>query len=149
MHETLRYIAVDPAPDNKELHCMIQVLHIDASSQFATFVKRVIEAENEQIDVTTTPPPQKGVADLDVGQQFDCIVSGYKMGGTNGIELLRSLRERGIDTPIILYSWCDGDIEELAFKAGATEYVHKRMGISGGAELADEIIEHSRSTAQR
>ncbi len=48
-------------------------------------------------------------------QDADCLVVDYKMSEINGLELVRRLREQGIDTPIIMIT---GHIDEtLAAKA--------------------------------
>ena len=49
----------------------------------------------------------------------DCFVIDYKMPNMSGIELAKRLRNRGIDTPIILITgYPDGDILAMATAAG-------------------------------
>jgi two-component system response regulator FixJ len=49
----------------------------------------------------------------------DCFVIDYKMPNMSGIELAKRLRNRGIDTPIILITgYPDGDILAKAAAAG-------------------------------
>ena len=51
--------------------------------------------------------------------EADCFVIDYKMPNMSGIELAKRLRNRGIDTPIILITgYPDGDILVKATAAG-------------------------------
>jgi two-component system response regulator FixJ len=51
--------------------------------------------------------------------EADCFVIDYKMPTMNGIDLAKRLRNRGIDTPIILITgYPDDDISAKATAAG-------------------------------
>lgn len=55
-----------------------------------------------------------------------CIVADVRMPGTDGIELVRQLGERGISLPVILISGhADIPMAVAAIKAGAEEFIEK------------------------
>lgn len=127
---------------------MTRVLHIDTDPQFATLVKRVLKTADNDLDVTSVSDQDKVWPALHRDVEYDCIVSGYQMGTIDGIELVRSLRGEGVDTPFIIYTWYGSEIEKSALQAGVTEYIQKEMGVATCAKLADEILEHAHPVAQ-
>jgi PAS domain S-box-containing protein len=84
--------------------------------------------------------------------QYDAIVSDYEMEEMSGIDLLKSLRKQGNDTPFIVFTGKGREEVVIAsFENGANGYVQKGGEISSQfAELADRInilIEKRRATA--
>jgi DNA-binding NtrC family response regulator len=72
--------------------------------------------------------------------RFDAIVSDLKMPTMDGIELLRSLRTRGVDTPFVLmtaYATVPNAVE--AMKLGAFDYIQKPFD----AESINLVVERA------
>ncbi|MDR3375064.1 MAG: response regulator [Ancalomicrobiaceae bacterium] len=64
-----------------------------------------------------------------------CLIVDVRMKGMNGIDLVRLLRERRIDTPaFILTAQCDEETRRRALRAGATGFICKPFD-------EDELIE--------
>jgi two-component system, OmpR family, response regulator len=80
-------------------------------------------------------------------QQFDAIVLDIMLPGTNGLDLLRAVREQGIHTPVILLTAL-GSVEErvAGLNAGADDYMMKPFAF---AELMARIEAVCRRTAAR
>ena len=58
--------------------------------------------------------------------QYDAIFCDYRLGDTTGIEFIHSVRNAGLDTPIILLTGVgDTEIDMNAMDAGASDYIPK------------------------
>lgn len=71
---------------------------------------------------------ESGVAALEpaLSGKFDCFILDVAMPDMNGFELLRRVRERGIQTPTLFLTACDNLDDKVAgFEAGADDYLAK------------------------
>ncbi|HEX5706825.1 MAG TPA: response regulator transcription factor [Pyrinomonadaceae bacterium] len=58
--------------------------------------------------------------------RFDCFIFDVTMGGMNGLELLRRVRERGVEAPAMFLTAMDAVDDKVAgFQAGADDYLAK------------------------
>ncbi len=90
-------------------------------------------------EVTAFADPRQALAEL-APARMDVIVSDLRMPGMDGIELLRSLRSAGVDTPFVLmtaYASVPTAVE--AMKLGATDYIQKPFD----AEAIRMVIERA------
>jgi two-component system cell cycle sensor histidine kinase/response regulator CckA len=70
-------------------------------------------------------------------RRFDVALFDYHLGGRNALSLLRELRQRGVDTPIIVLTGRGAeDVAVEAMKAGAADYLSKTT-------LTSETLERS------
>ena len=66
-------------------------------------------------------------------EKIDVITLDVEMPGMNGIEVLKVLKERKINTPVIVLSGLSKDSTELTFgslEEGAFDFIPKPSGIS-------------------
>jgi DNA-binding response OmpR family regulator len=64
--------------------------------------------------------------DAALGDRFDCFIFDVSMPGMSGLELLKRVRERGVDTPAMFLTAHDGVDDKVAgFQAGADDYLAK------------------------
>ena len=81
----------------------------------------VASAENGEAALTLLGAPE--------GERFSAIVLDLNMPGLDGMGMLAALRERGIETPVIVQT-ANGSIETVvsAMRAGAVDFVVKPVG---------------------
>ena len=81
--------------------------------------------EKEGYDVTGVPDGRKALEEIDRGV-FDILIADIKMPGLSGIELLEKVREKRLDTEVIIITGY-GSISSAvdAIKKGARDYITK------------------------
>src|SRR5690606_22603792 len=58
--------------------------------------------------------------------RYDVGLFDYKLGGTTGLELLRSLQQQQCEIPIILLTGSENpELDQAALDAGAADYLYK------------------------
>lgn len=63
---------------------------------------------------------------LITGSQYDLVVLDLRLPGMTGVEVLRTVRDRGVTTPILVLTAQDAvDTKVQALRAGADDYVTK------------------------
>jgi PAS domain S-box-containing protein len=116
----------------------IQVLHVD-DPDFADLAADVLEAETARIQVTTESSVSDGLDRLENGR-FDCIVSDYALGTTDGVDFLTTVREDHPDIPFLLFTGKGSEaVASEAIAAGATDYIPKESGTEQFELLANRI----------
>ena len=88
------------------------------------------------------------------GEQWDAVISDFRMPGFTGMDALGILRSTGIDLPFIIVSGTIGEeIAVEAMKAGANDYVMKtslaRLAPSLDRELKEAQVRRDYKRAQR
>ena len=100
-----------------------RILVVDDDPDIRDLVAIKLESAGHEV-VTRADGSQALDAGLEGG--WDLIVLDVMMPGMSGIDVLRALRDRGVDTPVILLTarGQEKDIE-AGFAAGADHYVTK------------------------
>ncbi len=106
------------------------------------------ECSRGRYELDWIPDYDEGLADLTAGNHNAYLID-YRLGGRTGLDLLRSMRDAGIDRAmIILTGQTDDSVDQLAMEAGASDYLVK--GETRAAELerairyAIERVRHQR-----
>ncbi len=81
---------------------MISVLLVDDEPVILDVARAFLERHGE-FSVTTVLSAEEGLALLNE-QDFDAVVSDYEMPVMNGVGFLRSIREKGIQIPFIIFN---------------------------------------------
>ncbi|MEZ3143691.1 GAF domain-containing protein [Halobaculum sp. MBLA0143] len=119
----------------------IRVLHVDDDAGFADLAATLLERVDDAVTVETETTAEDGLARLDDGESFDCVVSDYDMPGLDGIEFLERVREREPDLPFLLFTGKGSEsIAGEAISAGATDYLQKDSGTEQYELLANRIV---------
>jgi PAS domain S-box-containing protein len=103
---------------------MIRVLLIDDEPDLLVMVRLFLDQDGD-MEVTTAESAQAGLKFLS-GSHFDAIVCDYEMPGTNGIELLKTLRGMNLAIPIIIFTGKGNEAVVIeALNNGADFYLQK------------------------
>ena len=116
----------------------IRVLHVDPRSDTGV-APATLDARASGVAVTTAATLDDVLAALADGR-VDCVVSGFALGGTDGIGLLEAVRERHPDLPVVLCTTSgDEGVASEAIAAGVTGYVPTETDGDRLDRLAEEI----------
>ena len=101
----------------------IRVLVVDDEQSMLYLMKGFLEDEGLQVDTALSA---KEALQMLSGEEYDVVVSDYKMPAMDGLEFLGELREQGNVTPFIFITGRGGEeVAAAAFKEGANGYIIK------------------------
>lgn len=100
-----------------------RILLVDDDPLILDSLRRLIEAQ--RYDVVTAGSGKEALGAVDK-KQFDAILLDLNMPDMSGIDVLTSLQERGVETPVIVVSG-DSAIDSAvnALRHGATDFIRK------------------------
>jgi DNA-binding NtrC family response regulator len=121
----------------------LQVLVVDdvpaMADQYAYDLKRVGRYQ------TTVASGGEEALDLLAREPIDCVVLDLEMPGTDGFEVLRRLQQRGIDTPVIVYTGTGSyDRCVQAIRLGAYGFVDKAEPIERVVQEIENAVTRGR-----
>ena len=104
----------------------VRVLVLDDSEDDFAFVK-VLLGKSLLTRYELEWAPNEGAALAAVGRQaFDVGLFDYKLSGTTGLELLRTLQAQQCEMPVILLTGSENpEVDQAALDAGAADYISK------------------------
>jgi serine/threonine protein kinase/CheY-like chemotaxis protein len=109
----------------------------------------VRQLRNADYTVTACSDGTSAAAML-VTDAFDVVVSDIEMPGLTGVDLLKLLRQRGLDVPVILMTGAPGlDTAMLAVEHGAFKYVAKPIGAPELLEVVERAMRRRSGVASR
>jgi two-component system, OmpR family, response regulator len=101
----------------------MKILVIEDDRTVGQYVKRGLEEHRFQAELVDDG--MEGLR-LASGGRYDLIVLDLRLPGMNGLEVLRTLRDRGLTTPILVLTAQDSvDFKVQALRSGADDYVTK------------------------
>jgi len=116
----------------------IRVLHVDDDAAFLKLAKRVLQAEGS-FQVETASSVHEALERMKE-EEFDVIVSDYKMPEKDGLAFLKELRENGENIPFIIFTGRGREeIAKEALNLGADHYLNK----TGDPEIVYCELAHS------
>ena len=101
----------------------MKILVIEDDRTVGQYVKRGLEEHHFQADLVDDG--MEGLR-LASGGRYDLLVLDLRLPGMSGLEVLRTLRDRGTTTPILVLTAQDAvDFKVQALRSGADDYVTK------------------------
>jgi DNA-binding response OmpR family regulator len=96
----------------------------------------------EDLNVTTAGSGMEALRWLGF-EQFDLLILDWMLPDVDGLELLRELRSRGMDVPVLVVSarGSHGD-EAMALQSGATEFLMKPFGFADLLARCRRLLAH-------
>ena len=121
---------------------IIKVLHVDRDMEFLIVSKEILRLlGNFEIDLATTIlKANKAIK----RKKYDVIISGYRLGEKNELELIRELRAKESKIPFIIFS-VHREISSEALNLGATAFIEKE----GDCERVYATLSNSIKRANR
>ncbi|HVT01736.1 MAG TPA: response regulator transcription factor [Patescibacteria group bacterium] len=118
----------------------MRVLVVEDEHKIAASIKKGLEQENFTVDLAHTA--ERGI-DLALGEEYDIIVLDRLLPGMEGVEIVKTIRDEQIHTPILLLT-AKGQVEDRVegLNAGADDYMVKPFAFS-------ELIARIRALARR
>ncbi|MFC7228039.1 response regulator [Salinirubellus salinus] len=119
----------------------VHVLHVDDEAMVRDLVRIYLERHGADCAVRSVTSAAEALELLEQ-EQFDCIVSDYRMPDMDGIEFLERVRETNPEVPFILFTGQGSEeVASRAIERGVTDYLQK--GEAERLELLWNRIDHA------
>ena len=125
----------------------MKVLVIEDDLTVGQFVKRGLEEQLWQVDVET---------DGDAGEQralrepYDLVILDMRLPGRPGLDVLRNLRARGFEQPVLVLTAQDAvDAKVTTLRAGADDYVTKPFAFEELLARVEALARRPRALASQ
>lgn len=119
----------------------IRILHVDDEPADLEIARILIKREvRDDFDIVGVRSAKEALETLESGQ-FDIVIADYWMPGTDGIELLASLKksEKYAHLPFIMFTGKGGpEVAKESFEKGADRYIAK--GGDSAAKQCHELV---------
>ncbi len=101
----------------------MRILMVEDEKKLVLFVRKALQAEGFSVDALHRGDEVLGAASTAL---FDVIILDIMLPGRDGLSVLRQLRERGVQVPVLLLT-ARGDVSERVegLNAGADDYLAK------------------------
>jgi DNA-binding response OmpR family regulator len=105
----------------------VRVLVVEDERKLATVLSSALQGEHYDVVVAATGADGFNRANAEL---FDLVVLDLMLPGRSGLEILQSLRQRHIDTPVLILTARDGvDDRVLGLDLGADDYLVKPFAL--------------------
>ena len=123
----------------------MKVLVIEDDPTVGKFVKRGLEEQRYSVDLVTDGDEGERLA---TSQPYDLIVLDLRLPRRSGIDVLRSLRARGFERPVLVLTAQDAvDAKVETLRAGADDYVTKPFAFEELLARVEAIARRPRAIA--
>lgn len=122
---------------------MARILIVEDNARLACGLRNNLEIDGHVVDVAEDGP---GGLEAVVSGEPDLVILDLMLPGMNGYQVLRSLREKGIEVPVLILTARGEEADKvMGFRLGADDYVTKPFGV---LELLARVSAILRRTGQ-
>jgi two-component system OmpR family response regulator len=123
----------------------MKVLVIEDDPTVGQFVKRGLEEQRWTVDLVADGEEGEKLAK---SQPYDLVVLDMRLPGRSGLEVLRNLRSKGFERPILVLTAQDAvDAKVETLRAGADDYVTKPFAFEELLARVEALARRPRSLA--
>jgi len=121
----------------------MKVLVIEDDPTVGQFVKRGLEEQRWTVDLVGDGEAGESLAR---SQPYDLLILDLRLPGRSGQEVLRALRHRGVETPVLVLTAQDAvDAKVETLRAGADDYVTKPFAFEELLARAEALVRRPRA----
>ena len=118
----------------------MRVLVVEDDPEISRFIVRGLGEERYVVDLVEDGP---SAIDMATAEEYDAVVLDLMLPGADGFEVCRRLRDRGVDTPIIMVTARDALSDRVAgLDGGADDYLVKPFAF-------EELLARLRAVGRR
>lgn len=123
----------------------MRVLVVEDDPTVGSYVQRGLEERRMQVDLVDDGSTGLERASTDI---YDVIVLDLRLPGLSGVEVLRTLRDRGVSTPVLVLTANDVvESKVQALRTGADDYVTKPFAFEELLARVEALIRRPKSVA--
>ncbi len=123
----------------------MKILVIEDDPTVGEFVRRGLEEQRWQTDLVANGIDGERMA---LSQSYDLIILDMRLPGRNGLDVLRTLRARGFERPVLVLTAQDAvDAKVETLRAGADDYVTKPFAFEELLARAEALLRRPRALA--
>ena len=101
----------------------MNVLVIEDDPTVGGFIRRGLEEQRYRVSLVPNGEEGERIA---ASESFDVVILDMRLPGKSGLDVLQSLRARGLETPVLILTAQDAvDAKVRTLRAGADDYVTK------------------------
>lgn len=123
----------------------MKILVIEDDPTVGEFVRRGLEEQRWQADLINNGLEGERMA---LSQPYDLVILDMRLPGRNGLGVLRSLRARGFERPVLVLTAQDAvDAKVETLRAGADDYVTKPFAFEELLARVEALLRRPRAIA--
>lgn len=123
----------------------MKILVIEDDPTVGEFVRRGLEEQRWQTDLVANGIDGERMA---LSQSYDLVILDMRLPGRNGLDVLRTLRARGFERPVLVLTAQDAvDAKVETLRAGADDYVTKPFAFEELLARAEALLRRPRALA--
>ncbi len=125
----------------------MNVLVIEDDPTVGSFVKRGFEEQRWGVELVANGEEGESLA-TGGGEAYDIVILDMRLPGKSGLEVLRALRGRGFEKPVLVLTAQDAvDAKVQTLRAGADDYVTKPFAFEELLARAEALTRRPRTLA--